>query len=321
MATSKFKNFEVTTDIEQDIKKDIVDIVGDSLNALQEFRNYCTKQKVNPKIFSQIDLIEEEFKKNPQIIDCLKKVTSHGMGSVPVAFLRSALFSVVKRGPRKQFFLDNNARAPIIASWKGYEIRYTGSQLNQSDLDVLIACFQICQEEGLGRRVQISMYKVATTMGRRGGQKYYDWIEESIRRLENGNIYIATSDQRFEFSGSLIENFKRAGDGWELRLNHDLFKLFQDGYTAIDLETRRSLNSDLDKWVYGFFCSHNGSSYPIGIDKLRELSGSEREPKKFKSDFKSTMERLKNQTNIELTFSDPKHTLIKSKKNKLITAS
>ena len=51
---------------------------------------------------------------------------------VPNIYLRSALFGVIKRGKRRA------VKKETIGTFKGLNIRYTGWQLDQGDLDVLV---------------------------------------------------------------------------------------------------------------------------------------------------------------------------------------
>jgi hypothetical protein len=63
---------------------------------------------------------------------------------MPKSVLRSALFSAVTRQDRR--FLDHE----LISAVDGIEIRFTGKQLNQEDLEVCAEVFHLGRTHPLG---------------------------------------------------------------------------------------------------------------------------------------------------------------------------
>ena len=60
----------------------------------------------------------------------------------PLAFLRSALFGIVPKGRRKRF------ESQALASYGGYELRFTGEVLDQHDHDLWLVAIRQAREHG-----------------------------------------------------------------------------------------------------------------------------------------------------------------------------
>ncbi|QGP55369.1 Initiator Replication protein [Piscirickettsia salmonis] len=155
-------------------------------------------------------------------------------------------------------------------------------------------------------------------MGKAPGKKYYDWLENSLKRISYGKIDIRTTDGRNVFIDSFIHGFKRIDNIVSFQFSPHLIKLFEEGATQLPLQQRLSLNSDLDKWLYGYFNSHDDTkSKPVKVETLHAWSGSTLSLKHFKTKLKESIKRLNDQTNINLTFTDNKCTLVQCKKRKV----
>ncbi|RNC76578.1 hypothetical protein DA717_15195, partial [Piscirickettsiaceae bacterium NZ-RLO2] len=113
-----------------------------------------------------IEIVAEEKKETRKSIDVsgfLQETVWKGYSLLPYQVIRSALFSVNKHykdkdGKIKEHSLDEKGLAPIIACHGNYEIRYLGPQINQSDLDVLLGCFELSRRQGEKNKVEATLY-------------------------------------------------------------------------------------------------------------------------------------------------------------------
>jgi hypothetical protein len=65
---------------------------------------------------------------------------------------------------------------------------------------------------------------------------------------------------------------------YRIQLNADFANLFSEGFTHIDVETRRMLTTNLAQWLHGYVLSHHATQahpHRIFIVSLRRLCGSE----------------------------------------------
>ena len=197
----------------------------------------------------------------------------------PSCVLRSALFGVVRRGRRS--YLERQ----IIAAWANTTIRYTGMRLDQADLDVWLAALHITRESGLGAPVRTSIGAMLKAMGRTQDGRAYEDFNNTIVRLTGCVVEITAN--RKTYGGSLIESFERDEDTgrYVLYLNPRLVVLFEDeAFALIDWEQRHGLRRDLSKWLHGYILSHKATPrepHRIGLEKLRDLCGSETGELKF----------------------------------------
>lgn len=209
----------------------------------------------------------------------------------PSSVLRSALFGVVRRGRRS--YLERQ----IIAAWANTTIRYTGTRLDQADLDVWLTTLHLSRESGFGAQVRTSIGAMLKAMGRTQDGRAYEDFNNTIVRLTGCVVEIAAN--RKTYGGSLIESFERDEDTghYVLYLNPRLAALFEDEtFALIDWEQRHGLRRDLSKWLHGYVASHRATGknpHRIGLERLRELCGSETgELRKFRQQLREAMAEL-----------------------------
>ncbi len=205
----------------------------------------------------------------------------------PNVILRSALFGVVKKGDR-QF-----EKGILKATFNGYTVKYTGEQLDQSDLDVWLECLQRCQNTPLGNTVRFSAHDFLISISRNTGKSDHEWLKSVFLRLRANDVEI--SDGRYTYMGSLIfEQYRdeETGDNC-LVLNPKVAACFGDaGWTGMNKTFRLQLKGKpLTLWLYGFYSSH-AKPLPIKVSTLKELCGSMSIPKEFKRILKKSLLEL-----------------------------
>lgn len=214
------------------------------------------KDKIDPEFNKEIEEVHLPISKNTQI-------------PTPNVILRSALFGIVKKGNRKY---EKNV---LKATFNGYTVKYSGEQLDQSDLDVWLECLQRCQSTPLGKVVKFTPNDFLISIGRSNGKSDYVWLNESLWRLRVNDVEI--SDGRYTYMGSLIFEQYRDEETTEscLILNPKIVVCFDDsGWTGITKSVRLQLKGKpLTQWIHGFYSSHS-KPVPIKVETIRELSGS-----------------------------------------------
>ena len=95
----------------------------------------------------------------------------------PNSFLRSALFAAIKGQDRK--FI----KSEVLASQNGIVVKFTGEQLNQTDLDVWEALVHLAREQPLGSRSVFTAYNLLKTLGMSTGKSQYKQLHEMIKSL------------------------------------------------------------------------------------------------------------------------------------------
>jgi hypothetical protein len=198
---------------------------------------------------------------------------------VPNICLRSALFGVIQRGRRKA------VKGELIASVGGLHIRYTGWRLDQGDFDVLAHAFQLLSrllEQSRPGYVPFTAKGFLKGIGRQWGKSGRDWLLDSLRRMNASAVEIRLEvrggimPESYTYAGSLIEEFYYdEGEGtYLLKMNRKLCSLFDSGWTMLQWKQRILLQTDLAKWLHGFYASH-ATPYPMKVETLKYLCGSE----------------------------------------------
>lgn len=237
-----------------------------------------------------------ETSDSKEIIPFPKKFPIGKGTPVPNLIVRSSLFGVIKRGARKQYAIKTiDDEWPTVASWGQSKIQYIGFQLDQADLDTWLACIELAKPHGFGAEVTTTTYALLKMMKKKPNAQTYEWLRSSLKRLRYGTVKIKQGETFYE--GSMILELMSVSDTkqYKFRLNFKLASLFKEGYTAIPLQVRQSLNGDLSKWLFSYLCTHQitrAKPHCISLEKLKFLCGSESEMKKFKQTLKLSIEKI-----------------------------
>lgn len=191
---------------------------------------------------------------------------------IPNGVLRSALFGAIKKGPRR--YLEREE----IHALDGIRIIYTGPRLDQGDLDVWETVLHLVRLLPLGEEFRITAYQFLKILGLTNTGPNRDTLDRRLHRLKANGVEIEI--RRYSYEGSLIDEVYRDKDTLEyvLRLNPKLRALFEkDQWTMVDWAVRMALSGQpLAQWLHGFYSTH-AKPYPLSVEKLHQLCGSETE--------------------------------------------
>ena len=185
------------------------------------------------------------------------------------AVLRSALFAAVQGKGRVA--LDRE----LVAAQQGIEIRFTGWQLNQSDLDVWEQVLHLARTQALGTRCYFTAHGFLKALGRSTGKRDHEWLKSVFSRLSATDVQIRHKGRTY--FGSLIEGGVRDEDTgrYVVEINPKLAAFYgRTQWTQLDWEQRQQLRGKpLALWLHGFYASH-AKPYPLSVAHLHKLSGS-----------------------------------------------
>ena len=203
------------------------------------------------------------------------------------AVLRSALFAAVQGKGRVA--LDRE----LVAAQQGIEIRLTGWQLSQSDLDVWEQALHLARTQALGTQCHFTERGFLKALGRQPGGQNVDWLKSAIARLA-GAVVELTQDGR-TYGGTLLEFYRDEATGRTvLEINPKLAAFYgPTQWTQIDWEQRQRLRGKpLALWLHGFYASH-AAPYPLRVEYMHKLSGSQtKQVWKFKQNLTQALEEL-----------------------------
>jgi hypothetical protein len=205
---------------------------------------------------------------------------------VPNSTLRGALFAAIQ-GKNRQAL-----KGEVLYSQQGIEIRFTGWQLDQSDLDVWEQALHLARQHPLGTRCHFTAYGFLKALGRKTGGKDQEWLKDVFRRLMGCGVEI--THNRMTYGGSLLEFCRDEDSGqYVLHINPKIIALYSAGWTATDWEQRQALRrKPLALWLHGFYASH-ANPHPMKVETLMQLSGSGRAAvRKFKHSLTKALDEL-----------------------------
>ena len=205
---------------------------------------------------------------------------------VPNSALRGALFAAIQGKDRQ--YMDG----AMLAITKDMQIRFTGMQLDQSDMDVWELALHLARQHPLGTRCEFTMHGFLKALGRSAGKKDHERMKGVFRRLAGAVMEI--THNRMTYGGTLLEFYRDEDTGrCVLEINPKLKKLYDAGWTAIDWQQRQQLNrKPLALWLHGFYASH-AEPYPVKVETLHRLSGSRnKDVWGFKRDLKKALDQL-----------------------------
>jgi len=205
---------------------------------------------------------------------------------VPNSALRGALFAAIQGKDRRYM------KGELLAVQQDMQIRFTGMQLDQSDLDVWEQALHLARMHPLGTRCDFTAHAFLKALGRRTGKSDHEWLKDVFRRLTACAVEI--THNRLTYGGSLLE-FYRDEDTqcYRLEINPKLIALYDAGWTATDWRQRQQLSrKPLALWLHGFFSSH-AEPYPLKVETLMQWSGSQtKQEKHFKANLTKALDDL-----------------------------
>lgn len=239
-------------------------------NLPTKLQNRIDAMLAKKRIMSSTELSASDSVVDGELLpDELPAVSEHKR-AIPNAILRSSLFGVVGKGHRKY------ERSALKATVQGLTVKFTGEQLDQSDLDVYLECVRRCAKQPLGELVRFSIYDFLKSIGRHTGKSDHEWVKSCLTRLFVCGVELG--DGRFFYMGHLInEQYRDEKTGeFVIALNPKMAGFFSgEAWTGLSLTERNTLKGKpLAQWLHGFYSSHS-KPFPYKVDTIRELCGSD----------------------------------------------
>lgn len=193
-------------------------------------------------------------------------------GGVPNSLVRSALFSTKSLGDDRSM-----VKAASIYSQNGYEITYTGEELNQFDCQTLHAILHAQRDSGLpfGRPVTVSQTAIIELLSKDANGNTYKRVYNQIRRICEATLCIKQSvhESSRVYHGHIIDRFWKDDRGHLcFTLNPDLASLFDADCTILSLQRKVLVDKLMSKWLLDYSSSHT-QFIPLPVDYLKSLSG------------------------------------------------
>lgn len=186
---------------------------------------------------------------------------------VPNSALRGSLFAAIQGKDRRAL------ERKLLVVQQGIEIRFTGLQLDQADMDVWEQALHLARQHPLGTRCDFSAHAFLKALGRSTGKPMHEWLKGVFARLMGCGVEI--THNHMTYGGSLLEFCRdEHTNRYRLEINPKIKALYDAGFTQIDWQQRQRLRrKPLAQWLHGFLASH-AEPYPLKAETLMQLSGS-----------------------------------------------
>lgn len=251
-------------------------------------------QQVNPQI-SQMRVVIGRLKKN-DLMDAEKELKgkliqlplwAEEKRGTPNSILRGCLFAAIHGNQRKTYMRD------IICEEEHLTIRFTGIQLDQSDMDVWEMALHMARQQNLGTDIYFSANRFLKALGRTTGKMNHEWLKDAFARLSACSVEITHGGKTY--FGSLIHGGLRQDEigSYKIEINPKMIALYQAGWTGINFDDRKKIGKrPLALWLHGYIASH-AKLYPTKVETYHRLCGSDNKSiRKFKQLLKDALEHL-----------------------------
>lgn len=206
----------------------------------------------------------------------------------PNSFIRSALFAAIQSKDR--VFLKD----ALLASQDGIDVRFTGEQLNQTDLDVWENIVHLARQHPLGHVCTFTAHSLLKSLGLPTGNSQHKQLHETIIRLQACSVQ-ARHDGKEYFGALIMEGTKDDETRYyNIVLNKTLIRLFgENQWTALDWRQRQELRAEpLTQALHAFYSSHR-RPFPLKLATIQAYTGSRnKQPADFKRKVKRALDRL-----------------------------
>lgn len=187
----------------------------------------------------------------------------------PNSFIRSALFAAIQSKDR-QFLKET-----VLASQDGIEVRYTGEQLNQADLDVWETIVHLAREQPLGTVASFTAHGLLKAMGMPTGNSQHKQLHSTLLRLTACAVEVKHEGKTY--FGPLIKSGAKdeVTRHYGIELNKGIIKLFgENQWTALDWKQRQELRGQpLSQALHAFYSSHR-EPFAVKLKTLQAYTGS-----------------------------------------------
>lgn len=208
----------------------------------------------------------------------------------PNYLLRAAVFAVVEKGHRATLM---RAR---VAAQDGFEVYFSGIQLDQADLDVWLHCLHLSSGR-LGEKVDVGLLQFLRDIGRTEGAASQEWLRNSLVRLSMAVIQVKHEGVTVMVHDRMVvyeEREQVSKSAISLRVSPTMANLFGVArWTALDMSVRtRLVGQPFTQWLHAYLSTH-AKPLPMPVSTLRELSGSRvSELRMFRRSLKQAADRL-----------------------------
>lgn len=188
------------------------------------------------------------------------------MRGTPNPWLRGALFAAIQGKERRAL------KRELLATVTGLQIRFTGWQLDQSDMDVWDTFVHLSRMQKLGQRVEFSAHALLVALGRNTGKSDHEWLKSCVARLYSAGVEITID--RHSYFGTMLKGERDEMTGrYAVELDPKLLAMYSAGWTRIDWTERQALRrKPLALWLHGWYSSH-AKPYPLRVATVQRLSG------------------------------------------------
>ena len=216
-----------------------------------------------------------------------------GQRAVPNELLRSALFTCRNRNHPRRFMKDEE-----IAVIGDGQVIYRGEELRQDDELVWMHLMHLSKKLPLGECVEFTPYAFIKALGWPLKGQTYERLRTTLSRMQATALRIQSKRLHCFISVSLIQKFISRNDRnenlahWQVWVGRELRLLFDEEFlTRVVWETRRSLPDGIASKLFGYWASHR-KPFPVKIETLLKLCGSEMSIKHFKAELKQALDQL-----------------------------
>jgi len=261
---------------------------GNFAAALESYRKTFEARGVKP----------EPEKPAPKAKVVQLRIWPEAVRGVPNSFLRSALFAAVQGKTRR--YLKNE----LLGALDGVSVKFTGMQLDQSDLDVWEQIAHLARLHPLGNVCHFKANAFLKAIGRSTGKANYKWFDDTLARIGACEVEIKSGSRAY--NGNLFHGRWRDEETREYKvvLNPTIAALFcGDDWTGIQFDERLALKGKpLALWLHGFYSSH-ARPFAMKVETLRDLSGgTNKDMRDFKRKLKAAFDDLGGIAGINATF-------------------
>ena len=206
----------------------------------------------------------------------------------PNSFIRSALFAAIQSKDRQYL------KEQVLASQDGITVKYTGEQLNQSDLDVWETIVHLAREQPLGTFCSFTAHGLLKALGLPTGNSQHKQLHSTLLRLTACAVEVHHEGKTY--FGPLIKSGAKDDltRHYGVELNKGIIHLFgENQWTALDWRQRQQLRGQpLAQALHAFYSSHR-HPYPVKLSTLKEYTGSRnKQTASFKRQVRLALQQL-----------------------------
>ena len=211
------------------------------------------------------------------------------IAGIPPELARGGVFRLPRRGQRDVY------HDQLVVNQPSLQVRYSGDELDQSDLDVFLQILRVLRGKQIGEYVEVTLNGLVRGTRRSEGGKAIENMKNSLDRLSKAifQIRFQRKSEWYRINTNLMVwlHKEETKQNWVKTTPEalDLFRVL----AWLNFEKHVVLNNSMAKALHAYAISHRrGATHSVRLERLKNLWGYRGRVSNFRAALRKALNEL-----------------------------